>query len=118
MRPKTVTPLSSPCVSRISGNMNSVTGTTIRVFLQTTRVSVHGKCGVADAIILFDTGSDKTYISRDLVERIGPEWVGSQNLAFAVFGDNHISNAGQRNVYCVSLQDPGLDAYWKLINDS
>ena len=40
--------------------MNSVSGTTTHVFLQTARVSVHGKCGVADAIIMFDTGSDKT----------------------------------------------------------
>ena len=73
--PNTVIPLSSPCVSHVSGNVsnvNSVSGTTTHVFLQTARVSVHGKCGVADAIIMFDTGSDKTYISRDLVDRIGP----------------------------------------------
>ena len=107
MRPNTVTPLSSPCVSHVRGNVsnvNSVSGTTTHVFLQTARVSVHGKCGVADAIILFDTCSDRTYISRDLVDRIGPEWVGSQNIAYAVFGGNHIRNAEQRNVYSVSLQ--------------
>ena len=74
--------------------------------LQTARESVHGKCGVADAIILFDTGSDKTYTSRDLVDRIGPEWVGSQNLAYAVFGGNHISNA-----YSVRLQGSGRMPY-------
>ena len=104
MRPNSVLPLSSPCVSHVSGNVsnvNSVSGTTTHVFLQTARVSVHGKCGMADAIILFDTGSDMTYIPRD---RIGPEWVGSQNLAYAVFGGNHISNAEQRNVYSVILQ--------------
>ena len=104
MRPNTVLPLSSPCVSHVCGNVsnvNSVSGTTTHVFLQTARVSVHGKCGMADAIILFDTGSDMTYISRD---RIGPEWVGSQNIAYAVFGGNHISNAEQRNVYSVILQ--------------
>ena len=86
MRPNTVTHMSSPCVSHVSGNVsnvNSVCGKTSHVFLQTARVSVHGKCGVADAISLF--GSDKTYISRDLVDRIGPEWVGSKNLAYAVF---------------------------------
>ena len=113
MRPNAVIPLSSPCVSHVSGNVsnvNSVSGTTTHVFLQTARGSVHGKCGVADAIILFDTGSDKTYISRDLVDRIGPEWVGSQNLAYAVFGGNHISNAEQRNVYSVSLQGSRGDA--------
>ena len=109
----TVIPLSSPCVSNVSGNVsnvNSVSGTTTHVFLQTARVSVHGKCGVADVIIMFDTGSDKTYISSDLVDRIGPEWVGSQNLAYAVFGGNHISNAEQRNVYSVSLQGSRGDA--------
>ena len=85
IRPNTVTTKSGPCVSHVSGNVsnvNSVCGKTSHVFLQTARVSVHGKCGVADAIILFDTGSDRTYISRDLVDRIGPEWVGSQNLAY------------------------------------
>ena len=111
MRPNTVIPLSSPCVSHVSGNVsNSVSGTTTHVFLQTARVSVHVKCGVADAIILFETGSDKTYISRDLVDRIGPEWVGSQNLAYAVFGGNHISNAEQRNIYSASLQGSRGDA--------
>ena len=90
--------------------MNSVSGTTTHVFLQTAGVSVHGKCGVADAIILFDTGSDKTYISRDLIDRIGPEWVGSQNIAYVVFGGNHISNVEQRNVYSVSLQGSRGDA--------
>ena len=119
MRPNTVIPLSSPCVSHVSGNVsnvNSVSGTTTHVFLQTARVSVHGKSGVADAIILFDTGSDKTYISRDLVDRIGPEWVGFQNLAYAVFGGNHVSNAEQRNVYSVSLQGSrGVLYHWSLL---
>ena len=44
MCPNTVTPLSSPCVSHVSGNVsnvNSVSGKTTHVFLQTARVSVN-----------------------------------------------------------------------------
>ena len=57
--------------------VNAVTGVSSRrVMLQTTSILVHGKCGVAEAVILFDTGSDKSYISETLVGKIGPEWLG------------------------------------------
>ena len=62
-------------------------------------------CPVATTALLASASS-----SRDLVDRIGPEWVGSQNLAYAVFGGNHISNAEQRNVYSISLQGSRGDA--------
>ena len=73
--------------------MNAVTGVSSRrVMLQTTSILVHGKCGVAEAVILFDTGSDKSYISETLVGKIGPEWVGSQCEPYAAFGSSQTSN--------------------------
>ena len=68
---QTIAPPSNNDVSCVK----AVTGVSFcRVLLQTTSILVHGKCGVAEAVILFDTGSDKSYISEALVGNIGPEW--------------------------------------------
>ena len=61
-------PITPPCNIDVVSCVNAVTGVSSRVMLQTTSVLVHGKCGVSEAVILFDTGSDKSYISK-------PWWV-------------------------------------------
>ena len=58
-------------------------------------------------MILFDTGSDKSYISEALVGKIGPEWVESQCVSYAAFGSSQISNAEHRNLYNVTLKGGG-----------
>ena len=89
----TVTPMSNANVSNVNAkisdvkckcvncqcdaNVNSATEMVSHVLLQTTRESVLGKSGASEAIILFDIGSDKTNMSQELVDKIGPEWVGS-----------------------------------------
>ena len=94
----------------VVSSVNSVADLSSHVLLQTARVSVQGKCGVADAIILFDMGLDKTYISETLVGKIGTEWVGSQSLAYASFGSSNVSSTEQRNLYSVVPQGPGGNA--------
>ena len=54
-------------VNASSSQVQSVTGTSSSILMQVARVSVHGKCGSSDALILFDTGSDKSYVSKHLV---------------------------------------------------
>ena len=90
----------------VVSNVNSVTGVKTRVLLQTVRVMVQGRAGVSNAVILFDTGSDRTYISETLVRKIGPEWVGTHDLSYAAFGSGKPSRTELRNVYNVSLQGP------------
>ena len=88
-------------------SVNACTDKSTHVLLQTLQLSVKGNCGETKAVVLFDTGSDKSYISKDLVNKIGPQWVGSQNLAYATFGSAHSSCAEERNVYEVLLQGGG-----------
>ena len=90
----------------VVSNVNAVTGATTHALLQIIRVPAEGQTGVSPAVVLFDTGSDKTYVSSSLVKRIDPEWVGSQNMAFAAFGSGKSSRIEQRNIYRVSLQGP------------
>jgi hypothetical protein len=54
---------------------HSKSGAHSKVLLQTARVKVHGKKGVTEATVLFDTGSDRTYVSSSLVHKVGPQWV-------------------------------------------
>ena len=62
---------------------------------------------MSDAVILFDTGADRTYVTEHLVNRIGPEWVGTRIVSCAAFGEDSPGAAVVRNIYDFSLQ--GLD---------
>ena len=73
------------------------------VLLQTAKVKVRGSKGTADAVVLFDTGSDRTYMSERLVNAIGPEWIRTQHVSYASFGSSEPSAPVLRNVYSVSL---------------
>ena len=73
------------------------------VLLQTAKVKVRGSKGTADAVVLFDTGSDRTYMSERLVNAIGPEWIHTQHVSYASFGSSEPSAPVLRNVYSVSL---------------
>ena len=52
------------------------------VLLQIARVQVLGPNGLVHANVLFDTGSDRTYISQRLVNKVRPEWVTSESVAY------------------------------------
>ena len=63
-------------VSHVGVTQSTVSSNT-QVLLQIVQVPVRGEKGVSDAIVLFDTGGDRTYVTESLVDRIGPEWVGT-----------------------------------------
>ena len=106
-------PITPPCNNDVVSCVNAVTGVSSRrVLLQTTSVLVQGKCGVVEAVILFDTGSDKSYISEVFVGTIGPEWVGYQCVFYAAFASNQASNAEHRNLYKVTLKGGGMLQTW------
>ena len=56
------------------------------VRLQVARVRLSGHRGSVDAKVLFETGSDRSYVSSDAVKAIGPEWLGSYYHAYTAFG--------------------------------
>ena len=56
------------------------------VLLQTTKVVVQGPSGKTEVNVLFDSGSDKTYITDNLVRKLKLKSVGSVDHRYAVFG--------------------------------
>ena len=91
-------------VSSATNNVLSPSGARTRVLLQSVRVKVHGVGGVVDATVLFDTGSDRSYITTDLVRKVGPEWLDAQPMSYAAFGTGKPSVSELRNIYNVILE--------------
>ena len=72
--------------------------------LQTIKISVRGDQGrKAEIIALFDTGSDRTYISQEAIERVGAKRVNQISLAYASFGSDTVSRTEDRNVHAVKV---------------
>ena len=75
------------------------------VLLQTIKVSVSGRSGKCRNILaLFDSGSDRTYVSQNLVDSVDPEWVESNMLSCAAFGEENKPVAKKREVYNLLLK--------------
>jgi len=81
------------------------------VVMQTLEVEVLGLEGKVRANVLFDGGSDRTYIARDLVKRIGPEFVRSELVSYCNFGGTKPNSEELRNIYSMELR--GLGALQK-----
>ena len=91
-------------VNTSSSVLSSDSASNTSVLLKTISVKVKGSNGrEAKANILFDSGADRTYISKRLVEKIKPEFIESSMLSFASFGAEAPTNAEQRDVYNVCL---------------
>ena len=75
------------------------------VALQFARVTVHGSQGVTEATVMFDTGSDRSYVTQNLVNRVKPKWVDSEPVAFASFGSGKPSKTDLRHIFSVNLQE-------------
>ena len=61
-----------------------------------------GKSGIFT--VLFDTDSDRSYVSSRLVKRVEPEWVGTQPIAYSAFGTDHGGKSELRNLFHVNLK--------------
>ena len=73
--------------------------------VRTARVKVRGARGVTEATILFYTGSDRSYVTSELVGKVGPSWVDSQPIAYSGFGAGNTSKAQMRSIFDLILQD-------------
>ena len=58
---------------------------------------------VVKAKVLFDSGSDKTYVSSALVNEANPMLVCTENVQYAVFGENK-NTSSLRNVYSIEVK--------------
>ena len=101
----TTNPKSKPNTTMHTNTSPSVSHT--NVALQTLYVSVGGKKGEVKAVVLFDTGSDRSYVSQRVIDQIGGEWIENKPLAFATFGSEKVSNEKTRGVYRFTLQGKG-----------
>lgn len=57
--------------------------------LQTAKVRVmngEGKC--VNATILFDTGSDRSYVSKSFIKYVRPTWLNCEPMCYSAFGNN------------------------------
>ena len=64
-------------------------------------MKVLGKQGNVDATLLFDSGSDRSYVTRDLVSRVQPTRVRNQETLFSTFGGR--SHRAKSKVYSLDL---------------
>ena len=56
------------------------------------------------ANVFFDTGSNKSYVSRDFVNRLKPVHEGFEPVSFAAFGSKEAGPRVIRNIFSLSLQ--------------
>ncbi|XP_064117688.1 uncharacterized protein LOC135223114 [Macrobrachium nipponense] len=74
--------------------------------LQTAKVSVVESNGIPiEARALFDSGSDRTYVSSNIVKKCKPEWITSQPLTYSVFGGDNSSKSSLSNIYKLKVLD-------------
>ena len=77
-----------------------------RTILQTAKVNIMGSNGIPIEVrALFDSGSDRTYVSSNIVKKYKPEWISSQPIAYSVFGGDNSSKSRQSNIYKLKVLD-------------
>ncbi|KAG1673513.1 hypothetical protein GQR58_015535 [Nymphon striatum] len=72
--------------------------------LQSAKVFVLDKNGPVEATVLFDTGSDDSYVSKSLVKRVNPRWVESEGISCAAFGERGPASHQARGVFGLEVQ--------------
>ncbi|XP_063590241.1 uncharacterized protein LOC134767126 [Penaeus indicus] len=55
------------------------------------------------ATLLFDTGSDRSYVSSNLVKKVKPKWVSSETVSYAAFGGRKSPPGKQSNIFDLKL---------------
>ncbi|KAG1690266.1 Seipin [Nymphon striatum] len=62
------------------------------------------KNGPVEAPVLFDTGSDDSYVSKSLVKGVNPRWVESEGISCAAFGERGPAWHQARGVFGLEVQ--------------
>ena len=74
------------------------------MILQTAKVTARGVRGTTGASVFFDTGADRSNIRSDLVRKIAPENINSEEVSVASFGKGTPSGSKVHNLYKVHLR--------------
>ena len=73
--------------------------------LQTAKVYVKSPGGWVLATLLFDSGSDRTYVSSSVVKGCRPQQVGKEWISYSSFGGEHSSNSKLSTVFNLEILD-------------
>ena len=91
------------------GGSSVVPGVTMTVshkndisLLPTAHVRVKGRDGWVLATLMFDSGADRSYVSRSLVSQVGPKFIRNTDISFSTFGGR--SHGSRTKMYGLSLQ--------------
>ena len=76
-----------------------------RVLLMSARVTVCGSKGNAPATVIFDTGSDRSYVRKEFAQKVGLTLSRKESVSFAAFGSSNPGDSALRNVFSCILQD-------------
>ena len=74
------------------------------VVMQVLKLEVRGRSGIVEANVLFDSGSDRSYVTSDLVSQVDPEFCLMERVAFSSFGSHTASKDEMRNIYNLELR--------------
>ena len=55
------------------------------------------------ANVFFDTGSNKSYVSREFVEKIKPKHEGFEHVSYVSFGSKETGQSVMRNIFSLNL---------------
>lgn len=99
-------------------NKVSPENTVKHTLLQTVSATAMGLQADQKINILFDSGSDKTYISSACVRKLGLEPVGKEQVSVALFGENKPRVRKIRNTYNLQLKCLGSQVESLVVTES
>ena len=102
---------------KVEKNVTTLTtgGSETSVIMQTLEIEVQGLEGKVRANVLFDGGSDRSYIAKDLVKRIRPELMKSEFVSYCAFGGDKPKSEGLRNIYSMEMRGLGKETECALV---
>ena len=83
-------------------NHSTVLNSAVSV-LQTAKVKVKVGNSVYVATLLFDTGSDKSYISSKFSSKIKPDLIGREVISYSVFGESNTSKSFLSKLFSLDI---------------
>ena len=87
-------------VTNTESNVQNGAGTV----LQTARVFVKGSTGTVRATLLFDSGSDRSYVSSSLTSQLNLSKVAAQPVSYAAFGGGKANGKVTGDVFDLELE--------------
>lgn len=98
--------LCTKSATHAAASLYNATSSKLCTVLQTATVEVVGADGrTHKAKLLFDNGSDRTYVTRRLVQECQPKWIGSEVSTYSAFGGHKSGKNALRNIFELQVLD-------------